>query len=785
MKLPMDWKNFRIEKLLSWLEQSFPSLKSRRPLQTLILVAFAIVILSLGIMGYFAYSNVRELSNSLKEASKPYGYVEQLSIAIGAQEEADNLILNYLIRKSSARLMNNYFPNIQNISNALAKLDTLPPPSDLDNERRERIEGYFGQMLWNHTRIIRIVGDSSLSADFSKVASQFTRFKGLGVQEVEKDSLFALGFLLNDNVLIMRKMRGRLENMEKRYRIEREERIQQAEQETSGALRFTALFSLFVLTISTILLSVIFNDLNRNRELQDRLRREKRRAEKLARVKEDFLANMSHEIRTPMNALMGFAGQLAETPLNQRQVKLLQPIQNSAKYLLALLNDVLDYSKLESQQFSLEKIGFKPRKILNDVHATFERVAAKKGIELKFKLDKDSPEVLIGDPIRLKQMLFNLVSNSLKFTEKGHVEVKLEMAELKNGSIWMDFIVEDTGIGIPQEKLSEIFSEFSQADTSISRRYGGTGLGLSITRKLALMHGGNIQLHSEEGKGTRAVLHLGYKVGTEEDIIEEKQFTSIQPELLKGHKILAADDEPYNRLLIKSILGKWGLELTLCENGRDLLKELEKDSYSLILMDLQMPEMDGIVTTHQIRSKLQVDIPIIALTATSTPDEINRAMKAGMQAHLIKPFEEGKLFEMMCNLLDIDFEITEQKTDIRQEDMNPSDAPFDLEKLARLSNQNKAFMQNMLGIFVNGTRENLQGVKEAKANRDWKEVSQKFHKIIPPCRHLGMYELVGRLKELELELKKENPAPEFIEKVDPIAEELAKVVELVKAEMDA
>lgn len=781
----MDWKNFRIEKLLSWLEQSFPSLKSRRPLQTLILVAFAIVILSLGIMGYFAYSNVRELSNSLKEASKPYGYVEQLSIAIGAQEEADNLILNYLIRKSSARLMNNYFPNIQNISNALAKLDTLPPPSDLDNERRERIEGYFGQMLWNHTRIIRIVGDSSLSADFSKVASQFTRFKGLGVQEVEKDSLFALGFLLNDNVLIMRKMRGRLENMEKRYRIEREERIQQAEQETSGALRFTALFSLFVLTISTILLSVIFNDLNRNRELQDRLRREKRRAEKLARVKEDFLANMSHEIRTPMNALMGFAGQLAETPLNQRQVKLLQPIQNSAKYLLALLNDVLDYSKLESQQFSLEKIGFKPRKILNDVHATFERVAAKKGIELKFKLDKDSPEVLIGDPIRLKQMLFNLVSNSLKFTEKGHVEVKLEMAELKNGSIWMDFIVEDTGIGIPQEKLSEIFSEFSQADTSISRRYGGTGLGLSITRKLALMHGGNIQLHSEEGKGTRAVLHLGYKVGTEEDIIEEKQFTSIQPELLKGHKILAADDEPYNRLLIKSILGKWGLELTLCENGRDLLKELEKDSYSLILMDLQMPEMDGIVTTHQIRSKLQVDIPIIALTATSTPDEINRAMKAGMQAHLIKPFEEGKLFEMMCNLLDIDFEITEQKTDIRQEDMNPSDAPFDLEKLARLSNQNKAFMQNMLGIFVNGTRENLQGVKEAKANRDWKEVSQKFHKIIPPCRHLGMYELVGRLKELELELKKENPAPEFIEKVDPIAEELAKVVELVKAEMDA
>ncbi|MDW3649645.1 MAG: ATP-binding protein [Bacteroidia bacterium] len=785
----MDWKNFRIEKLLSWLEQSFPSLKSKRPLQTLILVAFAIVILSLGIMGYFAYSNVSQLNDSLKEASKPYGYVEQLSIAIGAQEEADNLVLNFLIRKSSTRLMNNYFLNIRDISNALVQLDTLPPPSDLDNERRERIEGYFGQMLWNHTRIIRIVGDSTLSADFSKVASQFTRFKGLEVHEQEKDSLFALGFLLNDDVLIRRKMRGRLERMEKRYRIEREERIQEAEQETSGALRFTALFSLFVLTISTILLSVIFNDLNRNRELQERLRREKGRAEKLARVKEDFLANMSHEIRTPMNALMGFAGQLAETPLNQKQIKLLQPIQNSAKYLLALLNDVLDYSKLESQQFSLEKIGFKPLKVLNDVHTTFERVAAKKGIELEFNIDKNSPEVLIGDPIRLKQMLFNLVSNSLKFTEEGSVSVKLEMAELKNGQIWMDFIVEDTGIGIPQEKLSEIFSEFSQADTSISRRYGGTGLGLSITRKLALMHGGNIQLNSEEGKGTRAVLHLGYQVGTVEDVIEEKQYTSIQPDLLKGHKILAADDEPYNRLLIKSILGKWGLELCLCENGRDLLNELEKDSYSLILMDLQMPEMDGIVTTHQIRNKLNNDIPIIALTATSTPDEINRAMKAGMQGHLIKPFEEGQLFNMMCQLLQIEIEDIpeekEEKTDIQQEDMNPSDAPFDLDKLARLSNQNKAFMQNMLGIFVNGTRENLQGVQEAQAKGDWLEVSQRFHKIIPPCRHLGMYELVGRLKVLELELKKENPDKEFKDKVAPISKELQKVVELVEAEMES
>lgn len=782
----MDWKNFRIEKLLSWLEQSFPSLKSKRPLQTLILVAFAIVILSLGVMGYFAYSNVKALSESLKEASKPYGYVEQLSIAIGAQEEADNLVLNYLIRKSSARLMNNYFPNIQIISNALVQLDTLPPPSDLDNERRERIEGYFGQMLWNHTRIVRIVGDSTLSANFSKVASQFTRFKGLGVQEQDQDSLFALGFLLNDDVLIRRKMRGRLERMEHRYRKEREERIRKAEEETSGALRFTALFSLFVLTISTILLSVIFNDLNRNRELQERLRREKQRAEKLARVKEDFLANMSHEIRTPMNALMGFAGQLAETPLNEKQIKLLQPIQNSAKYLLALLNDVLDYSKLESQQFSLEKIGFKPRKVLNDVHSTFERVASKKKIELKFEVDKNSPEVLIGDPIRLKQMLFNLVSNSLKFTETGFVKVKLEMAELKNGQIWMDFVVEDSGIGIPQEKLSEIFSEFSQADTSISRRYGGTGLGLSITRKLALMHGGNIQLHSEEGKGTRAVLHLGYQVGTEEDVIEEKQFTSVKPELLKGHKILAADDEPYNRLLIKSILGKWGLELTLCENGRDLLKELEKDTYSLILMDLQMPEMDGIVTTHNIRNKLHKDIPIIALTATSTPDEIDRAMKAGMQGHLIKPFEEGKLFQMMCELLSIEFEgMPEEEAEIQDEPMNPSDTPFDLEKLSRLSNQNKAFMQNMLGIFVNGTQENLQGIQTAKASGDWLAVSQRFHKIIPPCRHLGMYELVGRLKELELELKKEAPEQEFIDKVGPIQEELAKVVELVKAEMES
>lgn len=773
-----------MDKLLAWLEDSFPSIKSKRPLRSLILASFALILLSLGIMGYFAYSNVKELSNSLRELARPYEYVETLRKAIRAQEDADRLILNYSIRHDEDRLMANYFPKIDLISKTLSELDSIPPPLEFDEEQMGRMGRYFADKLWNHTRIIQVTGDSTVHDNFVKVASQFTAFKGIFIRQQPKDSAMTMGILFTDDLNIMKNMRRRLAKIEGRYRANRKTRVVRAEEQNRSALSFTALFSLFVLTISTILLSIIFNDLNRNRELQDRLRSEKARAEKLARVKEDFLANMSHEIRTPMNALMGFAGQLSETPLSTKQQKLLQPIQNSAKYLLALLNDVLDYSKLESQQFSLEKIGFRPRKVLLDVKSTFERAAEKKGIQLNFDIDESTPEILIGDPIRLKQMLFNLVSNSLKFTEKGEVLVKLIMGKTRSDRIWMDFIVQDTGIGIAKEKLNEIFSEFSQADTSISRRYGGTGLGLSITKKLAMMHGGNIQVQSTENQGTTAILHLNYTLGKEADIRIEIKEDSINTSLLKGHRILAADDEPYNRLLIQSILEKWGLVVDLFENGAELIKAIDKEKYSLILMDLQMPESDGIATTLHIRQKLKMDLPIIALTATSTPDEINKALDAGMQAHLIKPFEEKQLFNLMCQLLGVQTEKTLSTETSSPPPMASSDTPFDLENLARLSNQNKDFMQNMLKIFVNGTRENLQGIAEAEAKSDWLEVSQRIHKIIPPCRHLGMFELVGKLKELELELKKEDPEPVMTQKVGPISVELQKVVELVEQEME-
>ncbi|MEM6800053.1 MAG: ATP-binding protein [Bacteroidota bacterium] len=784
----MDLKNFRIEKILAWLEESFPFLKSKRPLQSLILVAFTIVLFALGIMGYFAYSNVQELTEDLQEVAQPNDFVEKLNDAIKTQSDIDGFIMQYMVGKDEDRLMGNYFVNLESISQKLKELKKLDPPNDSDTARMQKIETAFAEKLWKHTQLMRLVADSSLSAQFATMVSQFTKFKGIGIKETPKDTAFAVSLLLAEDKSLMKNLRARIENLENRYRRNRELKAERAEQQKTRTLRLTALFSLFVLTISAILLSIIFNDLNRNRELQQRLRREKQRAEKLARVKEDFLANMSHEIRTPMNAIMGFAGQLAETPLQDKQQKLLQPIQNSAKYLLALLNDILDYSKLESEQFTLEKIGFKPRKVLSDVQSTFGRLAKKKNIELAIEVDPETPEILIGDPIRLKQMLFNLVSNALKFTEEGRILVKLIMGKKRRNQVWMDFVVKDTGIGIAKEKLNEIFSEFSQADNSISRRYGGTGLGLSITKKLALMHGGNIQLDSEPNKGTRVILHLNYLLGDASDLLEEQQVVKVQPDLLKGHKIIAADDEPYNRLLIKSILSKWNLEVSLCENGKELIELIQKEPYSLVLMDLQMPELDGIATTKYLRQELQMDIPIIALTATSTPDEINRALAAGMQAHLIKPFEEGELYQLMCQLLEAEPILSKAKAETvtakKEIPMAKPDTPFDLEKLARLSNQNKSFMQNMLGIFVKSTEENLQGIEQAQKGKDYLTISQKVHKIIPPCRHLGMYELVGRLKELELELKKPAPATEFISKIDPIKEELKKILVLVKKEMD-
>lgn len=408
------------------------------------------------------------------------------------------------------------------------------------------------------------------------------------------------------------------------------------------------LVSLLMVMLFLMVLVVIINDLNRNRAMQARLEVEKENAQTLAEVKQRFLANMSHEIRNPLHAIIGFAQQLAQTELARNQRHLLKPLQRSARYLLALINDVLDFSKIDSNNLQLEKTGFSLVDVFEEVDSTFRSAAQKKNIEFNTSIDKDIPPVVIGDSLRLKQMLLNLVGNALKFTEQGSIGFNIKSKPISVNRVSVEFEISDTGIGIPVETQQQIFSEWSQADTKTTRRYGGTGLGLAITTKLTELYKGKLELESQENEGTTFRLIIPFMLGTEQDL----EITSFQEgndeTSWKGKRILVADDEPFNRVLMEILLQKMEIDPDMVENGAEALEKLRQNEYDLVLLDLQMPEMDGFEVARKAREEISTELPLVAVTATATKKEADLATQAGMNEILLKPFEEKDLKRVLA-----------------------------------------------------------------------------------------------------------------------------------------
>jgi len=561
--------------------------------------------------------------------------------------------------------------------------------------------------------------------------------------------------------------------------------ISSVRKDLNDTSRFFTIFSVAVVLLGLAFLAYIIYTLDSNRRLQEELQEETARAEKLAKAKEEFLANMSHEIRTPMNAVIGFADQLNSTPLNPLQQRLLAPLRNSAKYLLALINDILDISKLDAGHFRLESRGFRMQSITQEVYDIFHQQAEKKGLTFSCEADDALPEILVGDPIRLKQILYNLVSNALKFTEEGTVTLKAMLAEGPDsgGMVQVSFEVRDTGIGIPPEKREDIFSKFIQAEDHTARKYGGTGLGLAITKRLTELQGGHISLESEVGKGTVVRILIPYGTGSNHDLHDEWDGKALDPSPLSGKHVLLVDDEIYNRELAQHILQKWNMPVTAVANGQAALEALrDEPSLSLILMDLQMPVMNGVEATQHIRQQLKNDIPILAMTATTTPAKLGEAREAGMNGYLSKPFRENELLSTLLSLLDL------PKVLAKTQPVKPGQASLEAEggysraAVLEMANQDEAFMLRMLSLFVNRSGEHITAFEQAAKIQDWKTLSMEAHKLIPQTRHLGLDGLAASLKSLEQDIeagKKPNPA-----RTGKILAQLKKLVAEIAADIE-
>ena len=387
-------------------------------------------------------------------------------------------------------------------------------------------------------------------------------------------------------------------------------------------------------------------DITEMKQLEFELKGARHKAEESSKAKAMFLANMSHEIRTPLNGIVGMAEQLAQSQLDADQRYFVDIMRSASSTLLSIINDVLDISKIESGKFSIETTPFNLNETIRRTLSIFGEKAKQTNVSLDIELMDDRGIMHLGDPHRLSQVLFNIVGNAMKFTQAGYVRVTSHLARGENDICLVSFSIEDTGVGMDMAYLTKVFEAFTQEDASVTRKFGGSGLGLSIARNIVHIMGGTIEIESEKGKGTRVNIRLPMRISnekTKQDIVE---ITDLQKSL-KGLRILAVEDNELNRMVLQVILKKCEVVLTIAHNGQEAIDLIQQQEFDLVLMDVQMPIVDGLEATKYIRNELKMIIPIIGLSANAMREEVEICKQAGMNDYLVKPYSERVLVEIM------------------------------------------------------------------------------------------------------------------------------------------
>jgi PAS domain S-box-containing protein len=529
----------------------------------------------------------------------------------------------------------------------------------------------------------------------------------------------------------------------------------------------------------------IQTDITQQKKVQEELTIAKVKAEESQKAKEKFLANMSHEIRTPMNAILGMANMLKKTSLNEKQSKFVDLINRSGANLLVIINDILDLSKIEAGEVELNNTYFRLISVINEVIEVSRYKSEEKGIILNSVLEGDLEDIVVnGDRTRLFQILMNLVGNAIKFTDVGWINLSINKGIQEGNNVELHFRIEDTGIGIQKDQMDNIFLSFQQVSDSIEKKKGGTGLGLAIVKKLVELQGGNVFVESEFGKGSIFGFNLSFSIGNEDDVEETVKFEVIQTKnTLKGKKILLAEDMVFNKMVIENLAIEWGCQLDWVDNGQKVLRKLDKETYDLILMDIQMPVMGGEEATRLIRSKIKENyqnIPIIALTAHAIKGVEEQYKEAGMNDYISKPFNEYELLRKICSLLNIEVQVIKEDQ-INDQDEKEINLGYDLSSVKSMAGGNKDFVSKMIITFINQTNSSFNDIRSAIKAQNYDSVYKNFHKIKPSFELLGITKLFQQILEIEQAIKANNF--DYVDKsVEPFIVKTNKVIEMLKLE---
>ena len=638
--------------------------------------------------------------------------------------------------------------------------------------------------------------------------SEITLFEGKGLDELNIDKTRILNQPLAN---FSKEIPIQIENFEKALKGEEVKVVVEWEN------KYFEIFYTAIRDKSKNIIGVIgiAADVTMHKRIQEELEKAKTLAEDTAKIKEEFLANMSHEIRTPMNGIIGLTRILLNTTLSEEQREYLTSIMQCSDNLMVIINDILDFSKIEAGKMTFEKVDFTIKDSIKHSIELFQSKADEKGIQLVSEIEAGIPPTICGDPTRLSQILNNLISNSIKFTEKGEVRISARVSQKSAKSVRILFEIKDSGIGIPEKSLSTIFESFTQASSDTTRKFGGTGLGLTIVKKLVELQNGEINVKSKINVGTSFIFHIEYIISETTIKVADTKKTE---DNLSHLSILIAEDNKINQLVVRKIFADWKVTVEFADNGQEAVQLAQSKHFDLILMDIQMPIMDGLTASKTIRTTLQepyCSVPIMAMTAHATALEKQKCMDHGMNDHINKPFEPLELKNKILALTkkgnsplkDNQPTHTQQITgelEFKQsiETSRPSyeqniaasnkketlkhflDAPkINLNYLKQIAEGNEAFIIEMIEMFLNKTPEAISEMHSHFRNKNWEEFKKVAHRIKPSFGFMGMQEIQQALSKVELMSDTELREPEVDELLVEVETRTAQAYSQLRSEL--